>query len=62
MQLIDVKDVKWQKDDVKDVKTVAELTAPVKIDMKIEAEAEAKSGMFAKIKSTVKKIVDCCIE
>ena len=62
MQLIDVKDVKWQKDDVKDVKTVAELTAPVKIDMKIETEAEAKSGMFAKIKSTVKKIVDCCIE
>ena len=65
MQLVDVKDVKWQKDDIKDlkdVKTVAELTAPVKIETKTESESEEKSGMFAKIKSTVKKIVDCCIE
>ena len=63
MNMLDTADVKWIEDSVKDVK---KLTAKVDAEMKVEPidikEAKQPVGALAKMKSFVRKAVDCCIE
>ncbi len=67
MNLVDAKDVAWKPDNLEDVKKeVAALkaTAPEKkAPAKVETQVEANDGsLFGKLKSVVRKAVDCCIE
>lgn len=75
MKLIDTKDVKWIQEDEKDIAAIsAKLSENKALDTlrneptvssdsvnPAPAAAEGES-MFGKLKSTVRKIVDCCIE
>ena len=69
MKLLDMTDVKWIEDSFDDVKKLSENLAaegakssknPAKEE--VAAEKPAEGGTFAKIKSFVRKAVDCCIE
>lgn len=59
MNMLDTADVKWVKDSVKDVK---QLAAKVDAEMKVDTAPEAPQSALAKMKSFVRKAVDCCIE
>lgn len=62
MNMLNTADVKWIEDSVKDVK---KLTAKVDAEMTVDvpvAEAKEPVGALAKMKSFVRKAVDCCIE
>ena len=61
MNLIDTKDVKWIEDDAKKVAEVQEKISVV--DSKQDKKEEpAPVGFMGKMKSVIKKAVDCCIE
>ena len=67
MNLIDTKDVKWIEEDVKQVKALSEKleTAPIMEKAAAVPEpvaSEPASGFFGKMKSVIRKAVDCCIE
>lgn len=63
MNMLDTADVKWVKDSVKDVKQLAaKVDAEMKIEVPATAAAEAPQSALAKMKSFVRKAVDCCIE
>lgn len=66
MNLVDTKDVKWIVDDEKDVKELQEKVKQAlpaeNTPVKIESEAPVATGMFGKMKSIIRKAVDCCIE
>lgn len=60
MNMLNVSDVKWVKDNVEDVK---QLTAKVAENVKTApAEESQPAGALAKMKAFVRKAVDCCIE
>lgn len=60
MNMLNVSDVKWVKDNVEDVK---QLTAKVSENIKTAPAEEAQpTGALAKMKAFVRKAVDCCIE
>lgn len=60
MGLIDTKDVRWAQDDLK---SVEQLKIPEKASSKKEEKpAEKPQGFMGKLKSIVRKAVDCCIE
>ncbi len=65
MKLLNLEDVKWVEDSCDDVKKLtkdlAEHSRSPKTEKK-EEKVEASGGTFAKIKSFVRKAVDCCIE
>ncbi len=61
MNLVDAKDIQWKPDDLDAVKKEVEalkVAAPVKK----EAEAPVSNSLFGRLKSVVRKAVDCCIE
>lgn len=61
MNLIDTKDVKWIEDDAKKVAEVQKKISVV--DSKQDKKEEpAPVGFMGKMKSVIKKAVDCCIE
>lgn len=66
MKLLNLDDVKWIEDSFEDVKKLTkELNDNVKTTETKAEPAEAKvekSSAFAKMKSFVRKAVDCCIE
>lgn len=58
MNLVNVKDMAWKPDSLADVqKSVAQITGK-----KMDAAEPAASGVFGKLKSVIRKAVDCCIE
>lgn len=60
MNMLDTADVKWIEDSVKDVK---KLTAKVDAEMTVNVPvAKEPAGALSKMKSFVRKAVDCCIE
>ena len=61
MNMLDTADVKWIEDNVKDVKKLA---AKVDAEMKVAEIPATKEpvGALAKMKTFVRKAVDCCIE
>ena len=61
MNLVDAKDIAWKPDNLDDVKKeVAALK--VATAEKKEAEKPADNSLFGRLKSVVRKAVDCCIE
>ena len=61
MNLVDAKDIQWKPDDLEDVKkevAALKVAAPVKK----EAPTVEKNSLFGRLKSVVRKAVDCCIE
>ena len=66
MNLVDTKDVKWVVDDEKEIKELQEKVKnalPAENNpVKIEADVPVQTGMFGKMKSIIRKAVDCCIE
>ena len=61
MNLVDAKDIAWKPDNLEDVKKEVEalkMAAPVKK----ETAAPADASLFGRLKSIVRKAVDCCIE
>ena len=66
MNLIETKDVKWIEDDVKQVKALSEKMEKVEVTEKTTStdipEPEPAAGFFGKMKSVIRKAVDCCIE
>ena len=65
MKLLNLEDVKWIEDSFDDVKKLTkdltERSVDQNVEVKVEKETES-TGTFAKIKSFVRKAVDCCIE
>ncbi len=60
MNMLNIADVKWVKDNVEDVK---QLTAKVNETVKTApAETPHQEGALSKMKAFVRKAVDCCIE
>lgn len=62
MNMLDVSDVKWIEDKTADVKAVSEHLETLGQVEKQPAEDEVQTGTFGKMKSFVRKAVDCCIE
>jgi len=61
MNLVDAKDIAWKPDNLDDVKKeVAALK--VATSEKKEVEKPADNSLFGRLKSVVRKAVDCCIE
>jgi len=61
MNMLDVSDVKWIEDKTADVKAVSEHLETLG-QAEQPAESEPQTGTFGKMKSFVRKAVDCCIE
>jgi len=60
MNLVDVKDIQWKPDNLEDVKKeVAALK--VKTETPKE-EVKENTSLFGRLKTVVRKAVDCCIE
>lgn len=59
MNLVDAKDIAWKPDNLKEVE---EQVAAIKSAHKGETKAPESTGVFGKLKSVVRKAVDCCIE
>ncbi len=60
MNMLNISDVKWVKDNVEDVK---QLTAKVSETVKTApAETPRQESALSKMKAFVRKAVDCCIE
>lgn len=64
MNIIDAKEITWQQDSVEEVKKEAEqLIAPKKELVQSTNETDAApTTLMGKLKSVVRKAVDCCIE
>lgn len=67
MNLVDAKEITWKPDSLEEVKTAAEAVLPVNslvenAETEIETETASNSSVFGKMKSFVRKAVDCCIE
>lgn len=64
MKLLNLEDVKWVEDSFDDVKQLsAQLSASANSEEKAEAPEHVENeSAFSKIKSFVRKAVDCCIE
>lgn len=64
MNLVDAKEITWKPDSLEEVKnTAAALTKPVEKKEIGDNEADVSSGsLFSKLKTVVRKAVDCCIE
>ena len=67
MNIIDAKEISWKPDSVEAVKKDAEAliakTEEVKpIEAPVESSVEAPTSLMGKLKSVVRKAVDCCIE
>ncbi len=62
MNLVDAKEISWKPDSIEEVKKEAE--ALIKPEHKTEAlvEEAQPDSLFGKLKSVVRKAVDCCIE
>lgn len=61
MKLLNIEDVKWIEDSYDDVKKLAQNLSTEPKTPDVQADA-ADGNAFAKIKSFVRKAVDCCIE
>lgn len=61
MNLVDAKDIQWKPDDLDAVKKEVE-ALKVAAPAKEEVAAPADNSLFGKLKSVVRKAVDCCIE
>ncbi len=62
MNLVDTKDIEWKTDSLDDVKkevAALKVAAPVK---KEDKEPAKDTSLFGRLKSVVRKAVDCCIE
>lgn len=64
MKLLNLEDVKWVEDSFDDVKQLsAQLSASANSEEKAKAPEHVENeSAFSKIKSFVRKAVDCCIE
>ncbi len=64
MNIIDAKEITWKQDSVEEVKKEAEqLIAPKKELVQSTNETDAApTTLMSKLKSVVRKAVDCCIE
>lgn len=64
MNMLDVSDVKWIEDKDADIKKLSEkVEQAAKLVSKPSVQPEAQSGgAWSKMKSFVRKAVDCCIE
>ena len=61
MNLVDAKDIEWKTDDLEEVKKEVEALKVV-TPQKKEETAPADKSLFGRLKSVVRKAVDCCIE
>lgn len=59
MNLVDTKDIAWKADDLKEVE---KQVAAIKGVHKVEEKVPESTGVFGKLKTIVRKAVDCCIE
>ena len=59
MNLVDTKDIAWKPNDLKEVEAQV---AAIKSANKTEEKMPESKGVFGKLKSVVRKAVDCCIE
>ncbi len=63
MNLIDMKQVEWKPDTVASVAAEASAVAVRDVEpVQVKAEANVPQTTFGKLKSFVRKAVDCCIE
>ena len=61
MNLVDAKDIAWKPDDLEDVKKEVDALKKA-VPVKKEVEQKADNSLFGRLKSVVRKAVDCCIE
>ena len=65
MNMLNVEDVKWVEDNLDSIKKISDQTSKIvaesaKVD--IASENTTPTGAWGKMKSFVRKAVDCCIE
>ena len=61
MNLVDAKDIEWKPDNLEEVKKEVE-ALKVAVPVKKEESIRTDNSLFGKLKSVVRKAVDCCIE
>ena len=61
MNLVDAKDISWKPDNLEDVKKEVAALKIANTDKK-EQPVPADTSLFGRLKSVVRKAVDCCIE
>lgn len=67
MNLVDAKEITWKPDSLEEVKTAAEAVLPANgsienAETEMAIETAENTSVFGKMKSFVRKAVDCCIE
>lgn len=62
MNMLNIDDVKWVKDNVEDVKQLAARVNDTVAADPAETNKSETTGALAKMKAFVRKAVDCCIE
>ena len=62
MNLVDAKDISWTPDNLEDVKKEVAALKIQTADVAEKKEAPVPNTMFGRLKSIVRKAVDCCIE
>lgn len=64
MNMLNVEDVKWVEDNMEDIKKISSQASKIVTEnMELKSEEEGqKSTAWGKMKSFVRKAVDCCIE
>ena len=62
MNMLNIDDVKWVKDNVEDVKQLAARVNEAVKTAPVEEKQAEPTGALAKMKAFVRKAVDCCIE
>ena len=62
MNMLNVDDLKWVKDDVETVKKLTDKVEKATASLPAKVKEEAPQGTLAKMKAFVRKAVDCCIE
>lgn len=62
MNMIDVSDVKWIENKSTDVAAVSEHLDSAEKTAERSAESDVPAGTFGKMKTFVRKAVDCCVE
>lgn len=62
MNLVDAKDISWKPDNLEDVKKEVAALKIKTAEPEEKSEPPVSNTMFGRLKSIVRKAVDCCIE
>ena len=67
MNMVNVEDIKWAEDDMNMIQSISEKIdsnspAVTHVENQTEENTEGSKKVFSKLKNTIKKMINCCIE